>query len=47
MMRWTDKSDTMVVTFDEVPAGMKAGVTKRQYWMRDGKSWKIFFEGSI
>ena len=47
MMRWTDKSDTMVVTFDEVPVGMKAGNTKRQYWMRDGKSWKIFFEGSI
>lgn len=47
MMRWTDKSDTMVVTFDEVPVGMKTGITKRQYWMRDGKSWKIFFEGSI
>ena len=47
MMRWTDKSDTMVVTFDEVPVGMKTGSTKRQYWMRDGKSWKIFFEGSI
>lgn len=47
MMRWTDKSDTMVVTFDEIPAGMKTGVTKRQYWTRDGKSWKIFFEGSI
>ena len=47
MMRWTDKSDTMVVTFDEVPVGMKTGITKRQYWIRDGKSWKIFFEGSI
>jgi murein L,D-transpeptidase YafK len=47
MMRWTDKSDTMVVTFDEVPVGMKTGTTKRQYWIRDGKSWKIFFEGSI
>lgn len=47
MMRWTDKSDTMVVTFDEVPAGMKTGVTKRQYWIREGKFWKIFFEGSI
>lgn len=47
MMRWTDKSDTMVVTFDEIPAGVKTGSTKRQYWIRDGKSWKIFFEGSI
>lgn len=47
MMRWTDKSDTMVVTFDEVPLGMKTGITKRQYWIREGKFWKIFFEGSI
>jgi hypothetical protein len=22
-------------------------VTKRQYWTRDGKAWKIFFEGVI
>ena len=47
MMRWTDKNDTMVVTFDEVIAGSKRGVTKRQYWMLDGKNWKIFFEGVI
>ena len=47
MMRWTDKNDTMVVTFDEIIAGSKIGVTKRQYWMLDGKNWKIFFEGVI
>ena len=47
MMRWTDKNDTMVVTFDEIIAGSKRGVTKRQYWMMDGKNWKIFFEGVI
>jgi L,D-transpeptidase YnhG len=47
MMRWTDKNDTMVVTFDEVIAGSTRGVTKRQYWMLDGKNWKIFFEGVI
>ena len=47
MMRWTDKNDTMVVTFDEIIAGSKRGVTKRQYWMLDGKNWKIFFEGVI
>jgi L,D-transpeptidase YnhG len=50
MMRWTDQNDTMVVTFDEVIAGSTRGVTKRQYWIRDGKdskNWKIFFEGII
>ena len=47
MMRWSDQSDTMVVTFDEVVVGQQAGVTKRQYWTRDGKTWKIFFEGVI
>lgn len=47
MMRWIDHNETMVVTFDEVIVGKQTGVTKRQYWIRDGKSWKIFFEGVI
>lgn len=47
LMRWTDKNDTMVTTFDEVIVGSTRGVTKRQYWTRDGKAWKIFFEGVI
>ncbi len=50
LMRWNDQNDTMVVTFDEVIAGSMRGVTKRQYWIRDGKdskNWKIFFEGVI
>lgn len=47
MMRWSDQNDTMVVTFDEVIVGKQTGVTKRQYWIRDGKNWKIFFEGII
>jgi L,D-transpeptidase YnhG len=50
LMRWNDQNDTMVVTFDEVIAGSTRGVTKRQYWIRDGKdskNWKIFFEGVI
>lgn len=47
MMRWTDQNETMVVTFDEVIVGQQTGVTKRQYWIRDGKTWKIFFEGVI
>jgi len=46
-LRWTDSADTMVVTFGEVPAGQRTGPVKRQYWMRVGDQWKIFFEGVI
>lgn len=47
MMRWSDQNDTMIVTFDEIIVGKQTGVTKRQYWIREGKNWKIFFEGVI
>ena len=46
-LRWTDASDTMVVTFGELAQGAKTGQTKRQYWTRQGSQWKIFFEGII
>jgi L,D-transpeptidase YnhG len=46
-LRWVDSADTMVVTFGEVAQGTRAGWTKRQYWMRQGAQWKIFFEGVI
>lgn len=47
-LRWNDgKSDTMVVTFDEVIEGSAKGPKKRQYWSRQGTQWKIFFEGTI
>ncbi|MET0311865.1 MAG: L,D-transpeptidase [Burkholderiaceae bacterium] len=46
-LRWTDSADTMVVTFGEVPQGARSGVTKRQYWVRQGSQWKIFVEGVI
>lgn len=46
-LRWTDASDTMVVTFGEVADGIRTGLTKRQYWMRQGTQWKIFFEGVL
>lgn len=46
-LRWTDAADTMVVTFGEVADGTRTGWTKRQYWMRQGNQWKIFFEGVI
>jgi len=46
-LRWTDGADTMVVTFGEVVSGMRTGPIKRQYWVRQGPVWKIFFEGVI
>jgi L,D-transpeptidase YnhG len=46
-MRWQDTSETMVVTFGEVVAGTRTGAVKRQYWLRQGANWKIFFEGVI
>src|SRR4051812_28434509 len=44
-LQWTDKTDTMVVTFGEVIEGERTGPIKRQYWVRQGPQWKIFFEG--
>jgi L,D-transpeptidase YnhG len=46
-LRWTDSTDTMVVTFGELVKGAQTGRTKRQYWTRQGNQWKIFFEGVI
>jgi murein L,D-transpeptidase YafK len=46
-LRWTDSTDTMVVTFGEVADGIRTGLTKRQYWAREGNQWKIFFEGVL
>jgi L,D-transpeptidase YnhG len=47
LLHWTDTADTMVVTFGEVADGARTGQTKRQYWIRAGNQWKIFFEGVI
>ncbi|MDE2417451.1 MAG: L,D-transpeptidase family protein [Burkholderiales bacterium] len=46
-LRWTDSADTMVATFGEVADGVRTGWTKRQYWIRQGSQWKIFFEGTM
>lgn len=49
-LRWTDSADsadTMVVTFGEVAHGARSGPVKRQYWVRQGPHWKIFYEGVI
>ena len=47
LLRWIDATDTMIVTFGEVPNGSRTGPVKRQYWARQGSQWKIFFEGII
>ena len=47
LLRWIDATDTMIVTFGEVPNGNRSGPVKRQYWARQGSQWKIFFEGII
>ena len=47
MVRWTDVNDTMIVTFGQVAGGSRSGPIKRQYWMRQGTQWKIFFEGVV
>ena len=47
LLHWTDATETMVVTFGEVATGQRTGSTKRQYWSRQGKQWKIFYEGVI
>lgn len=47
VLRWRDQDDTLVVTFGEVAEGVRRGVTKRQYWMRENNQWKIIFEGAV
>ncbi len=37
----------MVVTFGEVLSGSRSGAVRRQYWVRQDRQWKIFFEGVI
>lgn len=44
---WNDSNDTMVVTFGEVAEGIRTGWTKRQYWIKQGSQWKIFYEGVL
>lgn len=47
VLRWIDSADTMVVTFGEVADGLRNGLSKRQYWVRQSNQWKIFYEGAI
>ena len=47
LLHWKDTNETMVVTFGEVATGRRSGLTKRQYWSRQGQQWKIFYEGVV
>lgn len=47
LLHWTDANETMVVTFGEVATGRRSGLSKRQYWSREGQQWKIFYEGVV
>jgi len=47
LLHWVDTNETMVVTFGEVATGQRTGLTKRQYWTRQGKQWHIFYEGLV
>ncbi len=47
LLHWQDSSETMVVTFAEIPVGARTGAVKRQYWRKQGQQWQIFFEGVI
>ncbi|TXT40117.1 MAG: ErfK/YbiS/YcfS/YnhG [Comamonadaceae bacterium] len=47
LLHWVDSNETMVVTFGEVATGQRTGTTKRQYWSRQNKQWKIIYEGVI
>ena len=51
LLRWADHEEVMMVTFDEIGAdksgAQKNRTTRRQYWIRSGNHWKIFFEGII
>ncbi|HEY0201273.1 MAG TPA: L,D-transpeptidase family protein [Burkholderiaceae bacterium] len=43
-LHWRDSDDTMVATFGEVFDGERSGRTRRQYWLRQGSEWKLFYE---
>jgi len=43
-LHWRDGDDTMVVTFGEVFEGDRSGRSRRQYWLRQGSDWKLFYE---
>jgi hypothetical protein len=47
VLTWQEREDMLIVTFTEVLRGTTRGLTRRQYWSRDGGQWKIFSEGVL
>jgi hypothetical protein len=47
LLHWKDSEDVLVVSFGELAAGQRSGVSRRQYWLHHGNQWKIFYEGVI
>lgn len=47
VLAWRDRKDVLVVTFGEVARGARSGTVLRQYWERDGRTWRIVHERVI
>ena len=46
ILQWHDKDHTMVVTFASPSSDLSTGASRRQYWIREGERWRIFYEGN-
>ena len=48
MFRYPHERDFVVVTFDQdyKSSGLSNVMRKRQYWVKEGASWKIIYEGA-
>ncbi len=47
MLAWHDQRDLMLVTYAESNARERRLRLKRQYWMREGDTWNIIFDGPV
>ena len=44
VVHWQEKEFLMVVTFAEGEPAVAGNKTRRQYWIREGAQWRIFYE---
>ncbi len=44
---WKDDREVVVVTYTETSTNQLRPRLKRQYWLRNEGSWKVFFEGNL
>ena len=47
IVSWQDRQALMVVTFSEAETGEHHARTRRQYWLQEGGTWRIFYERSL